>query len=209
MVKLNNLFAFYGYMLLEKVRKFDEGHRALIYTALYKGYKVAIKKSKETAAGNTVANEAKWLKLLNKFKIGPRFVFSSDDILIYKFVDGALLPEFISKVKNVKPVLKKVLDQCRVMDKLRVNKEEMTNPYKHIFVKGGKVTMIDFERCKKTSKPKNVTQFCQYLTSGFLSGLLRKKGIEFDKEKMILLLKNYKRKMSDENYKRILKFIIG
>jgi len=49
-----------------------------------------------------------------------------------------------------------------------VNKFEMHHPTKHILIKAGKpsrktVVMIDFERCRWTEKPKNVTQFVQFL----------------------------------------------
>jgi len=56
--------------------------------------------------------------------------------------------------------------------------------------------MIDFERCYYTEKPKNVTQFCQFL---LLINKIKPEAIE--------ILKKYKKDESEENFKRILKAI--
>lgn len=53
------------------------------------------------------------------------------------------------------------------MDRMGVNKEEMTHPHRHIIVsrkRGGsdwRCTFVDFEKCQHSKKPKNVTQLCQ------------------------------------------------
>ena len=59
--------------------------------------------------------------------------------------------------------------QCFAMDRLGVNKEEMTHPHRHVIVHRSKqppptvwrCTFVDFEKCSSTTKPKNVTQLCQ------------------------------------------------
>ena len=194
-------------MDLKDLELFDKGHRALIYVGFFKGKKIAVKKSKLGAAGNTVKNEAKWLKILNKYNIGPKLIDSGDNYIVYEFVEGEFLPDFVSKGVKIDKVLKDVLNQCRVLDKLEVNKEEMTHPYKHILIdKKFNAVMIDFERCKKSSKPKNVTQFCQYLTSSSFKEIY---NLKVDKDKLILLLKEYKKDMSCKNYKKIIKFIFS
>ena len=39
----------------------------------------------------------------------------------------------------------------------------MTRPYKHVIVKGKRVTFIDFERARKVEEAHNVTQFCEFV----------------------------------------------
>ena len=74
----------------------------------------------------------------------------------------------------------------------------MQNPYKHILIKGKKVKMIDFERCYYNDKPKNVTQFCQFI---------RNRLMKVNNSKFKKLLQNYKKKQSEKNYKEILGFL--
>ena len=87
------------------------------------------------------------------------------------------------------------MKQARVLDKLKINKLEFTRPVKHVFIKNEKITMIDFEKCYFTDSPKNVTQFCQFL----INRKLMKKNIK--------LLKKYKEKQTEKNFKEILRTI--
>jgi predicted Ser/Thr protein kinase len=68
----------------------------------------------------------------------------------------------------------------------------MTNPYKHIIVRDEIPIMIDFERCVHTNKPKNITQFIQFLCK--LSNILKSKDINIDTERLKGIAINYKKK---------------
>ena len=59
--------------------------------------------------------------------------------------------------------------------------------------------MIDFERCKYSLKPKNVSQFIEYI--------LKLDLFKVDKEKIRELVKCYKEDYNLRNFKRILKEI--
>lgn len=53
------------------VKKIAKGHRGMIYTALYKGKKIVVKaKLAESKAVARMANEARWLRFLNRYSIG-------------------------------------------------------------------------------------------------------------------------------------------
>ena len=70
----------------------------------------------------------------------------------------------------------------------------MHHPVKHIIIgKNRKPVLIDFERCRKTEKPKNVTQFCQFLIGNLVRELLSKKGIAIDKNKITGFARNYRK----------------
>ena len=172
-----------------KLEYLAKGKRSRVYTGVLKGRKIIVKKSKRAKI------EAKWLKILNKYKIGPKFISVGRDELIYEFVEGERILDFKGDIKKV---IKKVLDKCRKLDKLKINKKEMANPYKHILIKNGKVKMIDFERCYKSDKPKNVTQFCQFVRSRLM---------KVNDKKFKEILKKYKKKQSEKNYKEILGFL--
>ncbi len=181
---------------IRKIRKLARGHRGIVYTGIYKGKKIAIKaERKDSSAMGRVQNEAKWLRILNRKGIGPKILFSGKNYFCYKFVEGKFIGEFIknSGKQEIISVLKGVMQQCFVLDELKVNKEEMHHPKKHIIVTGDKKpVMIDFERCRNSEKPKNVTQFVQFVASGHISGMLKEKGIVIDKYELIKMAQKYR-----------------
>ena len=184
----------------EDLKYFSRGKRSRVYTFVRGKKKFAVKvKSESSEAKGRLENEAKFLKILNEYDIGPRLVRSGNGFIVYEFVEGVPILEFLEKSKNPIPIIKKVLEQCRVMDRLKINKLEMHHPVKHVLVKGKKVTMIDFERCYYTKKPKNVTQFCQFL--------LRCKFLSVKGEKFVKVLKEYKKDFSEGGFKRILRCV--
>ena len=111
-------------------------------------------------------HESKWLKQVNPLGIGPRLIFSEEDYLVMEFIEGEIFSEWIKeKEKNeIKKVLIKILEQCYKLDQAGISKQEMHHPQKHILIdKYNHPTLIDFERSKLEEKPKNVTQFLEYL----------------------------------------------
>jgi len=171
---------------------YAKGKRSFIYTFKIDGKKIAMKV--DNGKVQNTKNEVKWLNILNKKGIGPNLLFFGKDFFVYDFVEGKPIKDL--KRKN-KKVFIEVLKQCRIMDKLKVNKLEMHKPLKHVLIgKGGKVTMIDFERCYKTQKPKNVSQFCAFLVKYF----------KYD-TKLLDLAKKYKDSYKEKDFKAIINFI--
>jgi len=107
-------------------------------------------------------NEGKFLKLLNKYQIGPKIIDFSESFVCYEFIEGIELKECINK-KIHKDIIRSILKQCEIMDNLKINKEEMHKPLKNIIIKKNKAFLIDFERCHYTLRPKNVNQFKEFL----------------------------------------------
>ncbi len=187
-------------------KKFAEGNRGVIYTGSWRGRKVAIKAKKaDSAAKGTVANEAKWLKILNRKGIGPKLIFSSRGYFAYGFVEGQFIIDYVRGCSREMAVaaIKNILEQCRTLDKLKVNKEEMLRPQRHVIVRDGKPVMIDFERCRKTRKPKNVTQFCQFLAGGHCRELLASKKIIVSRERLLAAAKAYKNRQTNEKFRKV------
>lgn len=176
------------------------GKRGMVFTGDYRGHRIAVKvKKKSSEAVDRIKNESLWLKRLNKIKIGPKLLFHNENFLAYEFVNGEFIMDFLDKASRVKrkKVLKDVFMQCFMMDELRVNKEEMHHPLKHVLVDYPKVTLLDFERVYLTKSPHNVTQFVQ-----FVANILK-----LDKRKMRILAKRYKDEMTLKNLKAIMKEI--
>ena len=104
----------------------------------------------------------------------------------------------------LKDVIRKVFDQCYLMDRMNINKEEMHHPYKHIIVRKNQPILIDFERTNYSRKPKNVTQMFQFLMSGRFGGVLRKKGLRINKKNVIKTSKKYKKEINKKYIKKII-----
>lgn len=187
---------------------FAKGKRGLVYkgiadrTVLVKSHFpskklsfVAIKAERaESGAQNRAAAEAQWLQELNKLGIGPRFLFSGERYVVYEFVDGIPLEEWLPTAdkKEIINVILDVVAQCFAMDQAGVTKEEMHHPFKHILVTDrGKAVLIDFERSARTEKPKNVTQFLEYVIR--LQQELGAKDIIVPKEQLRSIAKEYKK----------------
>ena len=94
------------------------------------------------------------------------------------------------------------------LDELKINKEEMHHPYKHILItKTNKPVLLDFERANNTEKPSNVTQFCQCITSSSLTSKLKEKGFNINKNKIRNSAKKYKKEINKKIFDEIIKLI--
>ncbi len=146
-----------------------KGKRGEVFLTTYRGKQVVVKQVRATSTAlSTLELEADWLSKVNKHKIGPKFIKLEDGKLFMEYVCGVPIGKYLEQYPFSPALAKEILDQCRVLDKLHINKFEMHHPTKHVLIKAGKpsrktVVMIDFERCRWTEKPKNVTQFVQFL----------------------------------------------
>ncbi len=192
----------YVYSFKPKEYLLAQGHRGRVYIFNKGKYirKAPINSSKDSI---NIENEAKFNKLLNKYKIAPKFISydKKTDSLTREFIEGERINDYfiVHDKKEIISIIKKVFVQLLKMDELKINKFEMTNPYKHIVIdKKHNPYLIDFERCRFTEQPKNVTQFLQYLTSGNITALFKKKKIKINKNKVVQLSKDYKNSYDKE-----------
>jgi len=191
---------------VKKIESFAKGKRGSIFTGRYRLRKVAIKLQREDSPSpGSINNEIEILKKLSGIGIGPKILLSGKNWFIYKFAKGDFIEDFVENSKKLKiiKVLYNVFDQLYALDRFGVNKEEMHNPYKHIII-GKEAILLDFERAKKTQKPKNVTQFCQYLISAKFAELLKSKGINIDRDALLDAAKVYKHSQNKSNFAKIL-----
>ncbi|MBI4140408.1 methyltransferase [Candidatus Woesearchaeota archaeon] len=206
-IRKNSLAKALSELPVKNLKFLGKGKRKIVYTGVYKNKKVAVKALLAGKKATSVELESFFLKKLNKHKIGPKLLFSRTNFLIAEFVDGTFLKDFFQKAskQQLKWVLNEIFKQCFVMDKLRINKDEMHHPWKHVLIKGRKVTMIDFERCRHTMQPKNVTQFCQFVANQ--SDFLNKKGFHFNCSEIMFHAQEYKNNPSKENFDAIIKLL--
>ncbi|MBI2659272.1 methyltransferase, partial [Candidatus Woesearchaeota archaeon] len=192
---------------ITNVKYLAKGHRGLLYTGLYTNKKIAVKtKNPKSEAFGRIENEAKWLKKLNKYSIGPKLIFFDKYYFIYEYIEGDFIIDYAKKSdkNNIKKIIKKIFSQLFILDRLKIDKEEMHHPLKHIIISHNKPFLIDFERTHYSQNPKNVTQFCQFLASGHLNKILSDKRIKINRNKIIKLAKVYKNSRNNANLKKII-----
>lgn len=110
--------------------------------------------------------EVRYLTILQKKNFVPKlFSFDPKELKVeMEFVNGVFIRDFVKErdFDEVLVVLKRCLDICFYLDRMRVQKEEMNHPQKHIIV-ADRIVFIDFERAYENPNPSNVTQFLEYV----------------------------------------------
>jgi len=223
---------------LKNIKFFSKGKRGLIFTGYYKKKKVAIKiKNPDSDALLRIENEITYIKLLNKKNIGPKLIFYGKDFLVYEFLEGYNILDFLDTIKKdsiiekynkkeknnnkinknynnlqnkkiIIKIIKKIMVQMHIMDKLKINKEEMSHPQNHIIIdKKNNPILLDFERTRYTLKPSNVTQFTDFLISKNILKILKNNRIIINKNIMINAARKYKNQENKDNFIKILKLI--
>jgi len=194
---------------IKRLQYLDKGKRSLVFVGMLKNQCVAVKVYKTSDATTRAKKEAFFIKLLNRKNIGPKLLSSQDDSIVYNFIQGERFSNWVNSASKeaIIFVLKKIMLQCFHLDLLKINKLEFHNPKKHILIdKKNSPVFIDFERCYFTKNPKNLTQFCQFLTSPFMQSILIKKNINVDKKVLIKNLKLYKKNISKKTFQKIVSF---
>ena len=181
-----------------------KGKRGHAFLREEDGTTVLVKRKNPKSVVDTLANEAYFTNLLNGVGVGPAFISYDKESgeLVREYVKGEEFRRWLPAAGRgeVKALLLSILKQCKAMDDLGVNKAEMTRPWKHIIVTPAqKGVLIDFERCRETQLPKNVTQFCQFLCSTSLAAKLKNKKIIINNKKLLELAKIYKQNIKNNS----------
>lgn len=201
------------YNVLEKgvldLKYLASGKHSVVYEGKYKLKDIVIK----VGLDKDISIEKMYLEKLQGEKFVPKFYFSGNGYVVREKVDGELIGDFLNRAKKreIEIVLNKILEVTLRMDELGINKKEMTNPYKHIYVVNKNndfhIKMIDYERCIFTEKPKNTTQFLQYIRKNI--ELLKSKKIVLSEEKIFLISKEIKKRLETGEERKETKKEVG
>ncbi len=171
-----------------------------------------IKRFKEGLYRN-FEKEVRILKQLSNYDFVPKlFSFNNEKMEIeMEYIRGINLREFLRRERDrdkIFNVIKKIFEICFILDKHKIQKEEMNNPEKHIIISDDRIVFIDFERAVEKNRPSNVTQFVEYLYKK--KEVLEKFGIKLnEKSKVIEYLKKYKKEYTKESLEDLLRNIFN
>ncbi|MFN3598635.1 MAG: hypothetical protein ACK4VK_02725 [Aquificaceae bacterium] len=150
---------------VKDLQLFNKGWRGFIYKGSWEGIEVAIKVAREEEKEYAIRKEGEILKLLKGYKGFPQLLMAGEDFIVYEFIKGNPIEKLLLSKSQKSLIYLRVLDLIRVLDTLRINKEELQRLDKNTLVdEDFEVYLLDFERGSLNAKKRhNLSQFLQLL----------------------------------------------
>ena len=198
-------------LALRNLRYLARGKRGIASTARLGRTLVLVKERNPRSVVDTVAHEARILARINAHGLGPRLIRHEPGRLVREYVDGTLIEAWTAMARPVaiRCVLAEFLEKCRTLDTIGIDKAELTRPFKHLLICRGHPVQIDYDRARESQRPRNVTQACQFLTSGRYAHLLASCGVVFHKSAIIDAARTYKKEYAARDYARLRALVGG
>ena len=202
--------SFQGELKIDTINVLGKGYVGIVVLCKIGKKKVAVKIRRIDSQRKNLKKEAEFLTMTNRFNVGPKLLGFSKNFLVIEYLDGEKIGKWINKLKEkpnvvqLKNIIKKTLTDCYKLDKIGLDHGELSNITKHVIV-GKKITIIDFESSSTDRKVSNVTSATQALCIG--SGISKIIGRVYKipkKQKMITVLRRYKREGTRESFENLL-----
>ena len=204
---------FIGDKKIGNVPVLGKGYVGIVVSAFTETGKAALKIRRTDADRETMKHEAEMLQIANSVKVGPKLIGFTQNLLLMEFIEGLLLPAWIERVKKeknaverIRRVLRNILEQCRRLDEAGLDHGELSRASKHIIVdRGDNPWILDFETASTSRRVSNVTSICQFLfLKGKTARLIDEVINKNNKDRLIFLLRRYKRSPTRRNFDKIL-----
>lgn len=203
-----------GPTTIGKLEILGKGYVGVVVLAKKNNKKVALKIRRLDSQRNEMKTEAKLLKLVNSVSVGPKLVDFSKNFVVMEYLGGEKIGKWIGalggkgSVKKLKITLRSILENCYSLDQIGIDHGELSSISKHVIVGETKASLIDFESASTKRKVSNVTSITQaiFIGSGMKKMIKRFYKIP-TKEKIIDVLRAYKKNPSRENFENILQVL--
>ena len=204
---------FTGATTLNNIPILGKGYVGVVVLSNQGKRTVALKIRRMDASRPEMQSEAKLLRLVNEVDVGPKLIDSSKNFIIMEYLEGKKIIDWIRDLKgkgsaaNLRATIRKVLEDCYSLDKIRLDHGELSHIHKHVIV-GKKISIIDFESASVNRRTSNVTSATQSIFIGSGIANLVKKIIKIpNRKKLITSLKKYKNDQSRENFENVLQVL--
>ena len=202
--------SFTGPLQIEKCSILGKGYVGMVVLAKKSGKIVALKIRRIDSPRKNMSDEAKLLKIANEINIGPKFIKNSKNFLIMEFIDGEKIIDWAkkskTKSKQLCPVITNVLRECYLLDNVGLDHGELSTIDKHVIVGKNRNTIIDFESSSTKRVSSNVSAATQAIFIGTgLAKIIRKKIQVPRRDKIIRLVRNYKKLRTQESFDGLLR----
>ena len=202
--------SFQGKLEIGTISILGKGYVGIVVLGKIGRKKVAVKIRRNDSPRKNLKKEAELLKIINEYKIGPKLVAFSKNFLVMEYLDGEKIGDWVVDLKKkggssrLKTIIKKILEDCYMMDRIGLDHGELSNLSKHVII-GKRITIIDFESSSMDRKVSNVTSATQALCIG--SGISKIIGRVYKipkKQKMITVLRRYKQEETRDSFENLL-----
>ena len=202
--------SFTGPLQIDKCNILGKGYVGMVVLAKKSGKIVALKIRRIDSPRKNMSDEAKLLKIANEINIGPKFIKNSKNFLIMEFIDGEKIIDWAkkskTKSKQLCPVFTNVLRECYLLDNVGLDHGELSTIDKHVIVGKNRNTIIDFESSSTKRVSSNVSAATQAIFIGTgLAKIIRKKIQVPRRDKIIRLVRNYKKLRTQESFDGLLR----
>ncbi len=205
--------SFTGHVMLGSLHVLGKGYVGVVVLAKKGTREVALKIRRTDSSRSEMENEARLLRLANEIDVGPRLISNSKNFIIMEYLDGKKIIDWVRDLKGkgsaskLRSVIKKILNDCYNMDKIRLDHGELSYIHKHVIV-GKSPCIIDFESASVNRRTSNVTSVTQsiFIGSG-IAKIVRKIIKEPQKKRLINSLRKYKNDQSQKNFEGVLKVL--
>lgn len=203
-----------GPTMLGSLEVLGKGYAGVVVLARRDGLQVALKIRRTDSQRTNMKDEAALLKLANSVGVGPKMLAASKNFLIMEFVEGVRIDSWMSSLKGVgsaarlKNVVRKVLEECYKLDRIRLDHGELSNITKHVIVGKMDPVLIDFESSSTSRRTANVTSMTQAIYIG--SGIARRVQRIYrnpSKEDVITALRRYKLERTQDSFDELLRIL--
>ena len=201
--------SFTGPLQIDKCHILGKGYVGMVVLAKKSGKIVALKIRRTDSPRKNMSDEARLLKIANKINIGPKFIKNSKNFLVMELIDGEKIIDWAknskTKSKDLYHVINNVLRECYLLDNVGLDHGELSTIDKHVIVGKNRNTIIDFESSSTKRIPSNVSAATQAIFIGTgLAKIIRKKIHVPRRDKIIRLVRNYKKLRTQQSFDDLL-----
>jgi len=202
--------AFTGPIEIEGLNVVGKGYVGIVVLIKIKSKVFALKIRRTDSPRKKMNDEAKLLQIANKTNVGPQLIRSSKNFIIMEFIKGEKIIDWVNNSSKINPkrlrfVIKKVLTDCFLLDQAGLDHGELSVLDKHVLVTNRSAKIIDFESSSSKRKTSNVTSATQAILIGTaLAKTVRKKIQVPRRDKIIRLVRNYKKLRTIESFDNLL-----
>jgi putative serine/threonine protein kinase len=205
--------SFTGATILNNIPVLGKGYVGVVVLSNQGKKTVALKIRRIDSSRSEMQSEAKLLRLANEVDVGPKLLDSSKNFIIMEYLEGKKIIDWIRDLKGkgsaakLRATIRKVLEDCYGLDKIRLDHGELSHIHKHVVV-GKKTCIVDFESASVNRRTSNVTSATQSIFIGSGIANLVKKIIKVpNRKELIASLKKYKNDQSRENFEGVLQVL--
>lgn len=207
---------FQGTHRIDRSYILGKGVVGVVVVGLANSVKVAVKIRRTDSRRSSMIHEATLMQAANRAGVGPKYVGSTQDILVMDFFDGKRLPGWLEDIRGrgqrqrARSMLQSVLEQAVRLDAYGLDHGELSRANKNVLVSNqDQACIVDFESSSQMRRVNNFTSLVQYF---FLGESFGKKMAQIlgpvDKESLVGHLRMYKSGKTDDGYaavRRLLK----